>query len=120
MKELRVEHYVKGEKNIFQVERVLLEEVLKRPALFDWRLSHKERSPDLIFRLRMEVSEAIREMFDETVPTDCVENTFSYYRAQYIQFSNASKLPSGSGSNKKPKEPKHYEVMQQLDYLYER
>lgn len=112
---------MKGEKNILEVERTLLEEVLKRPPLFDFRLSHKERAPDLLFSLRLQVVEIVNEVFDLALPTIVVENTFSFFRAQYVQFSNASKaMPSGSGSNRIPKEPKHFEVLQQLDYLYER
>lgn len=112
---------MKGEEKIFLVERAVLEEVLKRPPLFDWKLSQKERAPDLLFSLRMEVCNIVNNAFDTMLPTDAVENTFSFYRALYIQFSNATKaLPSGSGANRLPKEPKHYEVMQQLDYLYDR
>lgn len=111
---------VKGEEAIFEVERIVLEEVLKRPPLYDWSMSHKERQPDLLFKLLMEVSEVVTQVFDINLPSTCIENTFNHHRALYVQYSNGMKLPSGSGSNRVPKKPKHLEVMTQLDYLYVR
>ncbi len=49
-----------------------------------------------------------------------VENTFTSFRANYVRYTNALKLPSGSGSNRMPAKPKHYEILRQNDVLKDR
>lgn len=117
-KALRVQDIISDQRLIFQIERRILEEVLQRPPLFNFRLDMKAATPDLKFQLYMEVTNILDDEFDVAIPTNAVENTWNQYRLLYIEYTNKLKLPSGSGTNVLPKIPKHYDVLQQLDFVY--
>lgn len=115
-RDLRVDDILDDADLIFNVERMILEEVLKRPPLFDITLPFKERTPDLQYSLFLEISTMIDGEYEELLTSKVVENTWNYHRALYHQFKNASILPSGSAARKQVM-PVHYTILQQLDVV---
>lgn len=105
---------------VFDVEHRILEEVFKKPALYNIRLDLKYRTPELKQSLFNGIAELLNDEFDLSLNWKVIENTFDDLRAKYIRYTNALKLPSGSGANRMPAKPKHYDILRQNDILKDR
>lgn len=114
---LRVQDIYKDKLLTYNVERRILEEVFKRPPLYNFKLDLKHRTPDLKFSLFLEIGQVITDEMDVDLPTKVIENTWNHFKGLYTQYKNLSDLPSGSGANKVPTPPMHVDILHQLDSL---
>lgn len=116
---MKVEDIITDDYLAYIVERCILEEVLKKPILFNFKLDFSKRTPDAIFEAFKKIADVVEEMFGFQLTPKKVENTWEKYRQGYVQYNNAQIAQSGSGADKLPPEPKHYDVLKQLDFVYE-
>ncbi|XP_037050715.1 uncharacterized protein LOC119084749 isoform X2 [Bradysia coprophila] len=114
---LQVKDVLDDEDLVYDVEHLVLEEVLARPQLYNYKLDLKYRSPDLVAQMFQAISDHIDEHMGLQLDWKHIQNTWKHYYALYLEYSNKTIVPSGSGSNRIPKMPKHYALLTQLDSL---
>lgn len=120
-KDYLVEDVIEDKQLVFEVEHRLLEEVFQNPPLFNIRLELKHRTPERKQSLFNMIAELLNDEFEVLrLNSKIIENTFNDLRAKYVRYTNALKLPSGTGANRMPLKPQHYEILRQNDILKDR
>lgn len=95
--------------NRYEFESSLLDAVFDRPALFDYTLPIKNRTPSILATLWQEVCEELKNKFDDiNIEINFIKDIYKTLRNNYTRYKSLLQKEQTSGScSKTIPEPKH-------------
>lgn len=109
-----------------EAEAHLLNLILDRPVLFDYKIPVAERNPVSLSHGWLEVHRLMKEWIcektgdDTKITLDVLKDTWMNIRTAYMRYKSTKKLPSGSSPSKKNVDMKHIDLLQRYDYVSDR
>lgn len=103
--------------NRYEFESGLLDAVFDRPALFDYTLPIKDRSPSILAALWQEVCDELKKKFEDiNIGIDFIKDMYKTLRNNYTRYKSLLQKEQTSGScSKMVPEPKHSQKLRRLD-----